>query len=139
MSQSHILSYLFLVALLVPSAVFCHRVISRYWYAVLASGPAGIVVLWLIDSGFGADPDPHFAEIVDEIWAHSTCVSLVVGLTFIYCRRRRQLHAERSSGWCPQCAYDLRGDLLTGCPECGWNRPDDRESNRVSTQGVAKR
>jgi hypothetical protein len=25
-------------------------------------------------------------------------------------------------GRCPRCAYDLRGDLKSGCPECGWNR-----------------
>lgn len=26
------------------------------------------------------------------------------------------------SGLCPGCRYDLRGELATGCPECGWNR-----------------
>ena len=25
-------------------------------------------------------------------------------------------------GRCPQCNYDLAGDLTPGCPECGWNR-----------------
>ncbi|MCH8824762.1 MAG: hypothetical protein IH984_14785 [Planctomycetes bacterium] len=23
---------------------------------------------------------------------------------------------------CPNCSYDLRGDLKQGCPECGWGR-----------------
>ncbi len=23
---------------------------------------------------------------------------------------------------CPSCGYDLRGDALAGCPECGWGR-----------------
>ena len=32
--------------------------------------------------------------------------------------RRWRAHAGR----CPQCGYDLRGDLARGCPECGWNR-----------------
>lgn len=34
---------------------------------------------------------------------------------------------------CPECAYDLRGNLESGCPECGWRRepladaaPDER-------------
>lgn len=31
--------------------------------------------------------------------------------------RRRARH-----GCCPVCAYDLRGDLAAGCPECGWGR-----------------
>lgn len=29
---------------------------------------------------------------------------------------------RRQRGLCPECAYDLRGDLLSGCPECGWGR-----------------
>ena len=29
---------------------------------------------------------------------------------------------RRRKGCCPQCGYDLRGDLGRGCPECGWNR-----------------
>lgn len=35
-------------------------------------------------------------------------------------RARRRLRLMRSH--CPQCAYDLRGDLEHGCPECGWRR-----------------
>lgn len=30
--------------------------------------------------------------------------------------QRRRLHH------CPQCDYDLRGNLEAGCPECGWGR-----------------
>ncbi len=34
-------------------------------------------------------------------------------------------HALRTpAGHCPKCNYDLRGDLASGCPECGWNRGD---------------
>lgn len=29
---------------------------------------------------------------------------------------------QDASGYCPMCKYDLRGDLDSGCPECGWNR-----------------
>ena len=31
------------------------------------------------------------------------------------CRRRRR-------GCCPGCAYDMRGAMSGGCPECGWRR-----------------
>ena len=31
-------------------------------------------------------------------------------------------HIRRKRGRCPQCAYDLRSDLTSGCPECGWRR-----------------
>lgn len=33
---------------------------------------------------------------------------------------RRSLRLRR--GHCPLCNYDLRRDLVSGCPECGWNR-----------------
>ncbi|HEX2837223.1 MAG TPA: hypothetical protein VHN77_03745 [Phycisphaerales bacterium] len=33
---------------------------------------------------------------------------------------------RRAKGLCPVCAYDLKGELNNGCPECGWNRDDVR-------------
>ncbi len=29
---------------------------------------------------------------------------------------------RRAKGLCPTCAYDLKGNLAGGCPECGWGR-----------------
>lgn len=29
---------------------------------------------------------------------------------------------------CPRCGYDLRYAAAPGCPECGWNRMEDRDS-----------
>lgn len=29
---------------------------------------------------------------------------------------------RRCRGRCPRCGYDLRHDLASGCPECGWGR-----------------
>lgn len=29
---------------------------------------------------------------------------------------------RRRKGVCPHCAYNLRGNLANGCPECGWGR-----------------
>ncbi len=29
---------------------------------------------------------------------------------------------RRGRGRCPECGYDLRGQLAAGCPECGWRR-----------------
>ena len=31
---------------------------------------------------------------------------------------------SKTGGLCPQCSYDLRGDLARGCPECGWRRSE---------------
>ncbi|MBL1217827.1 MAG: hypothetical protein D8M59_10065 [Planctomycetes bacterium] len=41
---------------------------------------------------------------------------LINGLLYLS-RRIRQ-----ARGLCPTCAYDLRGQIDTGCPECGWGR-----------------
>lgn len=38
------------------------------------------------------------------------------GLSWLARRNRTR------KGRCPWCAYDLRGDLASGCPECGWRR-----------------
>lgn len=47
------------------------------------------------------------------LWMH-----LQIGV--LIWRRRSRVHRGR----CIQCAYDLRGDFPSGCPECGWNRPE---------------
>ena len=39
-------------------------------------------------------------------------------------RRHLRRHLRRKHGHCLSCGYDLRGDLVGGCPECGWNRED---------------
>lgn len=35
---------------------------------------------------------------------------------------RRMIRRKR--GLCIKCVYDLRGDISTGCPECGWGRDE---------------
>ena len=37
-------------------------------------------------------------------------------------------HLRKHRGRCPQCAYNLRGDLSQGCPECGWGREEKLSS-----------
>ena len=36
--------------------------------------------------------------------------------------RARISHSKHR--YCPRCKYDLRGELFSGCPECGWRRED---------------
>ncbi len=36
-------------------------------------------------------------------------------------RQRRRVRKGR----CPACAYDLKGNLADGCPECGWKRTEN--------------
>ncbi len=58
----------------------------------------------------------------------STLAASLLHIAHYLARRRR-----RSRGRCPQCAYNLRGDLDAGCPECGWGRqtPDSTDSDEA--------
>ncbi|MCH8316451.1 MAG: hypothetical protein IIA64_10795 [Planctomycetes bacterium] len=49
-------------------------------------------------------------------------VLLIVSTFFSWRYGRRWIRRRR--GRCPRCAYDLRGNLGGGCPECGWRRGD---------------
>ncbi|MCK4873482.1 MAG: hypothetical protein KAS72_12210 [Phycisphaerales bacterium] len=53
--------------------------------------------------------------------ADSVCYGLLFFLAFLGGKHGRRF-ARRKRGRCPLCAYDLRGELDAGCPECGWNR-----------------
>jgi len=48
--------------------------------------------------------------------------SLWFALACAFVSAKRRLRTFR--GRCPRCAYDLRGRLAAGCPECGWNRAE---------------
>ena len=75
----------------------------------------------------------QFALPVLPIWrgvlANVVCYSVVifvllwiVTIIVAYCR---SWWAQRllAAGRCPRCRYTLRTDSFSGCPECGWNRP----------------
>jgi len=48
--------------------------------------------------------------------------SVLIGLLLVGAFEGRA-RLRRARGRCPKCAYDLRGRLDEGCPECGWRRP----------------
>ena len=58
--------------------------------------------------------------LIDTLFYAALWLGLIVG----FGAARRTLRKRR--GRCPMCAYDLRGNLDAGCPECGWNRSDDQ-------------
>lgn len=51
---------------------------------------------------------------------NTTFYALLLTPLVLFAPARRHLRLRR--GRCPRCAYDLRGNLASGCPECGWNR-----------------
>ncbi len=63
----------------------------------------------------------HFFTGYGVLWALPLLIWL--GFGFVMLRRaRRQIRLYPAQTKCPQCGYDLRGDLEPGCPECGWRR-----------------
>lgn len=54
--------------------------------------------------------------VVNSVVYAVACCGVVAGLFALRRAGRRQ------RGLCPRCAYDLRGDMAGGCPECGWGR-----------------
>jgi hypothetical protein len=49
--------------------------------------------------------------------------ALLLGSPLLIRRGRSALRRHR--GCCPSCAYDLKGWINGGCPECGWNRKQE--------------
>ena len=50
---------------------------------------------------------------------YAAATILVAGLWWLVRRAFRNMR-----GRCLSCGYDLRRNLASGCPECGWKRPD---------------
>lgn len=58
-------------------------------------------------------------------WLNTILYALVtVALWLCIGEGSRRIHRilRRKRGLCIKCGYDLRGDLSSGCPECGWER-----------------
>ncbi len=62
---------------------------------------------------------PIWIGLVVDAAVYATSLGMLMCL-FSYLRRR----VRSWRGFCGACGYDLRGDLLSGCPECGWRRKE---------------
>ena len=56
--------------------------------------------------------DPFFLIALFVSGAIAFGIALVVGIPFLFHRRRRV------PGYCPNCRYNLIGNVLSRCPEC---------------------
>lgn len=50
---------------------------------------------------------------------------IVIALAPVLASRYLSARQRAERGRCPECDYDLRGELDKGCPECGWGRRAD--------------
>ena len=77
--------------------------------------------------GAASATDPHSGAIpFQPIWLGLGADSVIYGSAawfLLRCCRAILRANRRRRGLCPACAYDLRADLASGCPECGWNKP----------------
>jgi hypothetical protein len=82
----------------------------------LSAYAVAVVLLYLFCVSVEEDvPVTDFASVRDLMWP------AIPGLLLI-CYILRGDWGKPPRGFCPQCEYDLRGQLAAGCPECGWNR-----------------
>jgi hypothetical protein len=95
-----------------PSAWICDDGVLLRSLNPVRENLATVRVLPLSPTWGGALADT--ALFVGGWWMAFTAAGGVIALI----RSRLRLRA----GQCPKCRYDLRGDLPSGCPECGWNR-----------------
>lgn len=55
--------------------------------------------------------------------ANTLLYAIFAGVIFHWLPALRR-HVRYRYGKCPKCAYNLKHDLKSGCPECGWGRDD---------------
>ena len=94
------------------------------YLAALPLPTDGTLLVPLVGGGVTTSPYVRVLPLL-PIWpgfalntlAYALAAMIVAGLWWLV---RRSLRKMR--GRCLACAYDLRGDYSTGCPECGWRR-----------------
>jgi len=74
-------------------------------------------IIWF---GFMLDTMCFAAAWIIAVFGSGTVLRAARGFMRIKCGR------------CPKCGYDLRERLDAGCPECGWNRIEQKETERRS-------
>jgi exosortase len=68
-----------------------------------------------------------------QLWTFGLALTIALPAVWVYVLnlqrliRKRKIvlvwaQSRRGRTVCPVCAYDLRGNLVSGCPECGWRR-----------------
>ena len=91
------------------------RALSRTWFLTEPDNLTFVDTLAPLDLDLPLRPIfPGY--LIDTLFYSAIWLALFVGPG----AARRTIRRRR--GRCPMCGYDLRGDLESGCPECGWGR-----------------
>lgn len=83
----------------------------------LWTSDAQTVVPWFSFTCSTTSRTDFAASLAVPDWA---LLSPLTAIGWVLLRNRRARRERR--GLCPACAYDVKGNSATGCPECGWNR-----------------
>lgn len=113
---------------------------SEFYYSRGMDSPELFTVAWGITmavressaSAGSSDADWWRARLPRIIPLRPIWCGLIKDVTIYSCGWWVLLFAVRSSkrigrrlrGRCPSCAYDLRRNFSSGCPECGWRRTE---------------
>jgi len=108
-----------LVFALTPLVAVPIHILFRKWHYAAASGFAAILILifWIIVVpiflGYGVSNLWPIACGFDVLPAY--IAALLVGIPILLLTRKRPI----PPGHCQNCRYDLRGQVVPRCPECG--------------------
>lgn len=113
-----------LAMLTVAVAVMSASMISDQW-------EKSIGIAYMLSSKGLADAAPLYGRWWMQYTVQPSLFSLIFGLAAGFFISRLPLFRPNPAYWirqglCPKCHYSLRSNLDAGCPECGWNRADQK-------------
>jgi hypothetical protein len=80
----------------------------------------------LLDIGWPGDRLGVWPAVV--VWSAAGTIGVAAGRRSWRASGRRRRHFRRMAGLCPDCAYDLTGNVSGVCPECGTGAPSARNT-----------
>lgn len=101
MSES--LDIAFFLVLAVATSVGFHCLIKSYLFASVWSAVAATLALQLVDYFEAGSLDPFFLVAAIISWLVALGISLLIGLPFVLCRRRRPLSPSPSTQDTDEC------------------------------------
>ena len=115
-----------------PRSVWLFRV----WLVVLALAFIEKSTPWVLEQPWllgGLTPEQQSAIWIFTSYFPLTAIVPIIWSFALLLPLRRWLQGVAKETLCPNCWYDLRGNLGGGCPECGCGRQEVRETEFADT------